>query len=252
MNNLFTSLSQLISEGVSVNISVTKQADGLIVSVLAKAKNVEDPAAKKVQPLVLKGTAEELDAEFLNLISNPITTSSDLLVNMKSYQDSVATAEANSKKQKDEENKNKKAIEANDKKFNKNLEKFNEFIKEKNIENAEKYLITNRGITPVSSKSVKSLAEMEESYKAIAPKQISLLDQIDETPAQPTPEPTPTTPPVAPDAPSIEQSSAQSLINEERIEAIQDEHDQRHNVAMQEMKDAEIQSELTYVPPTIT
>ncbi|WP_172915100.1 PRTRC system protein E [Capnocytophaga canis] len=56
-----------------------------IVSVLLQNDQCSDPAKNGIPPLVLKGTAEELDGGFFQSIVRPLEETSSLLVNMENY-----------------------------------------------------------------------------------------------------------------------------------------------------------------------
>lgn len=180
MTNFFQNITNLIGDGTTLSVNIFKSGDRVTVSLLPKVKDLNDPAAQKIQPIILNGTAQELDQGFLEAVASPLKKSSGIISNMKSYEDSVKTAEANSKALKDAEDKKKKEIESNNKKFEKNKTKFDEFIEAKDFTNAEKYLVTIKKITPISAKNTKDLVNMEEKFKELksSQSQISLLDQI--------------------------------------------------------------------------
>ncbi len=56
-----------------------------IVSVLLQNDRCSDPAKNSIPPLVLRGTAEELDGGFFQSIVRPLEETSSLLVNMENY-----------------------------------------------------------------------------------------------------------------------------------------------------------------------
>ena len=68
---MFTALKTLLAQVVSLAVSMVANEDGTItVTVIPKAKQPGDANASLNTPLVLTGTAEELDAEFVNLLAS--------------------------------------------------------------------------------------------------------------------------------------------------------------------------------------
>ena len=68
--SFFKSIEQHL-DGLNLNIVIMKTENGLTVSVLPQAK-VKDEAMKNLKPILLKGTAEELDAQFAGIIQQPL------------------------------------------------------------------------------------------------------------------------------------------------------------------------------------
>ena len=67
----FKSIQTLLAQVVSLAISMVANEDGTItVTVMPKAKKEGEANASLNTPLVLTGTAEELDAEFVNLFAS--------------------------------------------------------------------------------------------------------------------------------------------------------------------------------------
>ena len=118
----FNYLSQVMAPGVDLNLTVSKSAAGLIVMVAPKVNGLDDPAQNKLMPLMLKGTPQELDANFFPSITAPVQKTSGLLLNMKAYEEQAAKAAVASKSEK--EKKEKEGKEAKEKK-----EKYDGFIK---------------------------------------------------------------------------------------------------------------------------
>lgn len=68
----FTSISQMMTESVDLTLVIRKANGQLTVSTLPKANGLKDEAANHIIPLTLTGTPEEMDAEFLQHIMQPI------------------------------------------------------------------------------------------------------------------------------------------------------------------------------------
>lgn len=121
----FKEISGLVSAGVELNITIKRSGDNLIVSVMPKVTNLKDEAAKKLVPLVVSGTPDELDKGFSAAISVPIQSAVGLLGNMKDFEISIADAQSKSK-----------VVEANKKKFDQLSKKADELEKDGKLKNA--------------------------------------------------------------------------------------------------------------------
>jgi PRTRC genetic system protein E len=95
--NFFSQISELIPEGVDLNITVRRSGNRLIVSVIPKSNSLKDEAQNRLAPLVVTGTTDELNDGFIEAISNPIKQATGLLVNMSDFEKAEKEAEANSK-----------------------------------------------------------------------------------------------------------------------------------------------------------
>jgi PRTRC genetic system protein E len=98
----FTQLSQMMTSGTIVNLNVHSQNGNLTVSIFPKVKGLKDEAQKHLQPIILKGTAEELDAGFFDTVFQPLQKASGLLSGMKSFETSLALVEAEKKESKEQ------------------------------------------------------------------------------------------------------------------------------------------------------
>jgi PRTRC genetic system protein E len=83
-------------------INIAKEtADKLIVSVLFYNETIGDDARKKVPPILLKGTAKELDEGFFQAIEQPIKETAQLFTNMEQFLKEKEQAKINSQMEKD-------------------------------------------------------------------------------------------------------------------------------------------------------
>ncbi|MFA6151990.1 MAG: PRTRC system protein E [Chitinophagaceae bacterium] len=128
--NFFQSLSALQVNG-GWNISIAHgAADILIVSVLLANDKCGDKAGKTIPPLVLKGTARELDEGFFAAIETPIKTTAQLLTNMEAYLKAQETAKKNSAMEKDNAVKAEKDKTEKQKKYEASMKKVDELEEE--------------------------------------------------------------------------------------------------------------------------
>jgi len=98
----FTQLSQMMTSGGSVNLNVHCGNGMMTVSIFPKLKGLKDDAQNHLQPVILKGTAAELDDGFFDTVCQPLQRASGLLSGMKSFEDSLALMEAERKEVKEQ------------------------------------------------------------------------------------------------------------------------------------------------------
>lgn len=121
----FKEISGLVSAGVELNITIKRSGENLIVSVMPRVTNLKDDAAKRLLPLVVSGTPDELDKGFSSVISAPIQSAAGLLGNMKEFETSLAEVQSKSK-----------AADANKKKYDQLVKKADDLEKGGKLKNA--------------------------------------------------------------------------------------------------------------------
>lgn len=115
--NFFNQIAQLEYTGV-LQLNISKGAENkIIVSVLLNNEQCGDSAKQLISPLVLRGTAEELDNGFFGKIATPIETASGLMVDMEAFMKQLEEAKKQSAMEKEKVDKQKKEKETKDKKF---------------------------------------------------------------------------------------------------------------------------------------
>ena len=117
----FKELSEMMTDGTIVNLTVHRLNGSMSVSVLPKIKGLKDDAKKHLLPVVLTGTPEELDASFFDTVSQPVQKASSLLSSMKSFEASFALMESERKEAKEQKR-------AADKKTDERKTKFDRLI----------------------------------------------------------------------------------------------------------------------------
>jgi PRTRC genetic system protein E len=160
--NLFTELSNMLPDGVDLSLTIRKKGAEVTVSLMPKSKKVDDPAQFKIQPLIITGTPEELDNEFVAAIKSPLSQSTGLLANMAEHEKSVKEAAANSKAEKDKKDKEKKEAEARQKKEKKLFEKADEQENEEDYRGAVKTLTAVLEVTSDTQKIQTRITELKE------------------------------------------------------------------------------------------
>ena len=93
----FKELSQMMTEGTNISLTVRSRDGLLTVSLLPKAKGLKDEAKNHLQPIVLTGSAEELDAGFFDAVQQPVQKATGLLAGMKSFEESLNRVESEKK-----------------------------------------------------------------------------------------------------------------------------------------------------------
>lgn len=104
----FTYLSQVLTPGVDLNLTISKTETGLVVLLMPRINGLKDPAQNNIVPLRLAGTPQDIDSNFFPTVTAPIQRASGLLVNLEQFEKQAAKAAANSKavkEQKDAESK---------------------------------------------------------------------------------------------------------------------------------------------------
>lgn len=110
-------LHEVMSDDVTINITVKKNGDKLTVMVLPKT-DVDD-AYKKLPPFTATGSPEEVEKDLMDTISAPVADLGTTVAGLKQFNKDKAAADeknAAAKAQKDKEKKEKETAEKKDKK----------------------------------------------------------------------------------------------------------------------------------------
>lgn len=94
---LFSIISDNIPEGAQVVIVATKTGGNITVSTDVRNDAVKDDAKNFIQPLVLRGTPQELDEQFESEIVKPIQETAGLHTSMAEYEAAKQVAQSKSK-----------------------------------------------------------------------------------------------------------------------------------------------------------
>ena len=76
---------------------MTKVNGNLSVSVLPVKTSLKDEAKDNLSPIVVKGTPEKFDEQFIEIIKQPIKKSMEMLTNMDVFEKSMEAMQAESK-----------------------------------------------------------------------------------------------------------------------------------------------------------
>lgn len=132
-------------ENADLNLVLKKTANGIVISILPKP-NIKDKAKENLIPLIIRGTSEELDQQFLSLITAKLAPATGIISNIAEFEAQAEEMKAKSEAQKKAkeiktkaDEKSKKELDGADKllaesKFDECQEKIN-----KSLKNNEKY-----------------------------------------------------------------------------------------------------------------
>lgn len=95
----FQTIHQLITTGTDLSINIRRVENSLSVSVIPRRNSLKGDMQQNMVPLVMNGTPEELDMQFLRAISQPIQKVQGLLTNAENFEKQAEKA-AQSKKPK--------------------------------------------------------------------------------------------------------------------------------------------------------
>ncbi|WP_293299923.1 prtrc system protein e [Pedobacter sp. UBA4863] len=126
MMNFFQSITALQVKG-DWKITIARETpERFIVSILVVNTTLGDSAAKIVPPILLKGTAEELDSAFFEHIGRPLEETDALFTNMEQYLKAREQARLSSKMEKDRKEKQDKSKTDKERKFEEAMKKADE------------------------------------------------------------------------------------------------------------------------------
>lgn len=127
--DFFKQIAGLNIEG-TLSIAIKKETENMIVSVLLNNQNCGDNAKKIIPPLILKGTAEDLDNAFFESIAEPMQETSQLLQNLEQFLKAKELAKKQSAMEKERQEKERQEKEKQKKGYEKILEKVKELEKQ--------------------------------------------------------------------------------------------------------------------------
>ena len=188
----FTTIYQMMTDGVDFTLVIRKANGQLTVSTLPKSNGLKDEAQNHIVPLTVSGLPQELDAGFLQAIARPIQKAAGLITNMAQFEAQAEKAASESKAAKDAKAKETKEEKEKREKYEKHLKKAEELIAAKNHKDA----VTALGQTRLYAKpqDLKKIDEMVAEQKKVM-NSGTLFDMMgDPTPQvqqQPQPQPAP-------------------------------------------------------------
>lgn len=82
----FQAINRMITAGTDLSFSIRQVNNRLTVAVMPRRTGLKGEAGGQIVPLVLNGTPEELDAEFLQAISTPVQKAQGILTNLETFE----------------------------------------------------------------------------------------------------------------------------------------------------------------------
>ena len=111
---LFKSLHEMLGDGQQMTVTLRRQGDELVASVMPDVSGVKDKAVEQIVPLCVSGTPDELELGFVDALRQGLPKAAGLVANIKEYEDGIEAAKKNSemaKKAKEEKDKAKKEFD---------------------------------------------------------------------------------------------------------------------------------------------
>lgn len=158
---LFSELAKLLQSNTSLVIAIYKNSNGSLTVTVMPKMDVKDDAKDKLRPLSISASPEQLDEEFISVITKPLEVVVSLAKKIEEYEKHVKEVESETAMKKKEKDENKKKIEkvleeavklSEKKQFQSALAK---------VEEARKLGATNKEIDD----KVKNLKEMEKKQE---------------------------------------------------------------------------------------
>ena len=104
--NFFQTLDQSFPDA-DLNIRIKAKSGSMSVSVLPVSKTEND-----IEPIILTGTPEDLDAQFFELVSAPVEETKAALVNLEEHKKSIEEAKEEKKPEPKQEKKSDKKTDS--------------------------------------------------------------------------------------------------------------------------------------------
>ena len=130
----------MITAGTDLSFSIRQVNNRLTVAVMPRRTGLKGEAGGQIVPLVLNGTPEELDAEFLQAISTPVQKAQGILTNLETFEKQAEQAASQNKGAKSPLEKEPKEVREKREKMEKLLKKADEAIAGKRYSEALTWL----------------------------------------------------------------------------------------------------------------
>ncbi|MBM6671777.1 MULTISPECIES: PRTRC system protein E [Bacteroidaceae] len=111
----FEQIYQLISTGTDLSINIRRMNDKLNVAVMPRNNALKEEKQQHMVPLVLSGTPEELDREFLQAVMAPVKKALGILTNLEAFEKAAEKTASQAKPGKTVEKESKEAREKREK-----------------------------------------------------------------------------------------------------------------------------------------
>lgn len=132
----FQTIYRMLAEGTELGIHIKRVENRLCVAVMPKREKLKNESGQSIIPLVLNGTPEELDAEFLSAIARPMEKVQGILMNLEAFEKQAEKAAAESKAAQPAAKKETKEERERREKLEKLLKKADESVAARQYSNA--------------------------------------------------------------------------------------------------------------------
>lgn len=122
----FQTINRVITAGTDLSINIRQVNNRLTVAVMPRRTGLKGETGGQIPPLVLNGTPEELDMEFLQAISAPVQKAQGILTNLEAFEKQTEQAASQNKAAKPVTEKEPKEVREKREKMERLLKKADE------------------------------------------------------------------------------------------------------------------------------
>lgn len=145
----FQTISQMLSEGTELSILIRRIENRLCVAIMPKREKMKDEVGQSIIPLVINGTPEELDAEFLMQIARPIEKVQGILINLEEFEQQAEKTASESKAVRTNTQKESKEVREKREKLERLLKKADESVSARKYSDALVWLRQAERFAPI-------------------------------------------------------------------------------------------------------
>lgn len=193
----FQTIYPMLAAGADLSINIKRVNDRLSVAVMPRHNGVKDEAQQHLVPLILNGTAIELDAEFLQAIMMPVSRTMGVLANLETFERQAAKVSSESRPAKTAQEKESKEAREKREKMERLLKKTDEAVAGRKYSEAQIWLKQARVLAPADRQKEIDDRTLEVRKMADAGSLFAVQPQPIPT-AQPQPIPQPARPASSP------------------------------------------------------
>lgn len=162
--NFFATIAPFLGS-MNLTLTVAKGSGDTVVVSLLPQPRIKDNAKDSVQPMVIRGTIEELDEEFFNAIKEPMTKVTGIVIEIDNFEKGAEKLAEENKHQAELKAQAKKNKEKSDKIIKKVQELFDAQELDKAKKELEKAIKLTPGTTSVNSLHRKITDAIDEAEK---------------------------------------------------------------------------------------
>ena len=162
--NFFKSINEMLN-GAELQLNIKKKGDQLTVMIMPKAE-IKDKAIDNIKPLVITGTPEELDSDFLSAIKDRVEKATGIMSNIATFEAGVAKLSKDNEVDKKKAELEKKEKDTRNKKYATLMGKYESFKNDKKLKEAIGAL-----------KAAKAFSEKPETVEKLNKETIAKLSQ---------------------------------------------------------------------------